>query len=183
MNRREILKMAMLSTGIAVAPPFASAFLSACTPASELPENGLFVGKLQAIFLDVLDTILPKTDSPSATDVGVHRIIEDFVSNVYSEENREKTLADLNLLLSHLGFGFTSKSSEEKESILLQLGSSEEPREKNIKDTYLNLRQWTIALYLTTEPVMTQHLAYLPVPGEYDACVDIDPQTTKAWAL
>ena len=179
MKRRDILKLAALSTGVAVSPPFATAFLSGCTPRATPNESSIFSNQELSTLIDVIDTILPRTDSPSASEVGVHNMLEDFIVNVYSTEDSESSRKELKSLLAELGSDFSSMSGSDKESKLLALGKDESESSK----IYKQLRQQTISLYFTTEPVITKHLAYLPVPGDYEACIEIDPKTTKAWAL
>lgn len=183
MNRREILKLAFLSSGVAISPPFATAFLSGCAPEKSTSSSQLFDSDRHALLVDVMDTILPKTDSPSASEVGVDKVLEDFVLNVYSQEDSDKSKKELTELLDFLGQDFSKLSVSGKESALLELGASKDPKNSGQRDAYKQLRQQTIALYLLTQPVMTEHLDYLPVPGSYEACIDIDPSTTKAWAI
>ncbi|MEL6274136.1 MAG: gluconate 2-dehydrogenase subunit 3 family protein, partial [Bacteroidota bacterium] len=70
MNRREVLRYAAMATGAAVSAPFASAFLMSCegevTPPEVVYEPQFFSSEEYQFITKVADTILPKTDTPSA---------------------------------------------------------------------------------------------------------------------
>ncbi len=48
---------------------------------------------------------------------------------------------------------------------------------------YTEVKQQTIAYYLASEEISTKYLNYLPVPGEYKACIPLSEVGGKAWAI
>ena len=92
MNRREILKYVAFATGAAISTPLLTSILSGCnTPATKNEEEYVLTffspdefSKLK----EIIDLILPKTESPSATEVGVHQIIDTMVGTVYKSEEK-----------------------------------------------------------------------------------------------
>ena len=73
MKRRDLLKYTALATGAAVSAPLASVLLSGCKPdivANDLDYELKFFDEEQlALVRQLVDVILPKTASPSASEV------------------------------------------------------------------------------------------------------------------
>lgn len=125
------------------------------------------------ILTQIVDVILPKTDSPSATEVGVHHLIDRMVGEVYKPEDQKVYQANYDKLSAYL------QKSEQIESGIKDLMSN---KEDSAYGALLTLKQQTVAFYLSTEEVSKNHLNYLPVPGEYEGCISIESVNNKAWA-
>lgn len=190
MRRRDVLKYTALITGAAVATPIALT-ISSCQ--SEVVKKGAMSG-LQFFSMtemnvvkSLIDTILPKTDSPSASDVGVHKIMDSMVGMVYNEKQRDEFRKSFDNLTQYIsdkndGKSFDKLSSDTKISILKTLEEVDK-QELETKTAYLTLKQQTIAYYLSTEEVGLNYLNYLPVPGEYIECISLEEVGGKAWTL
>lgn len=180
MERREVLRLVSLATGAAISAPLLGSLLSSCK--TDIKKDDLdyalqFFSKEEfAKIKSLVNTILPKTDSPSATDVGVHQVIDTMVGNVYSERRQKSYTERFNALVSYL-----DTSSENELAALQNLSKSSE--NEDAKRAFLNLKQQTIAYYLTTEEIGKNYLNYLPVPGEYEPCISLEEVGGKAWAL
>ena len=189
MKRREILKYTALSTGAALSAPLVSSLLIGCNAevASNTDDYALqfFDNQQFALIKDLIDTILPKTDSPSATEVGVHRIIDHMVGAVYNDEYKEEYRAGFALLTNFFDSngGFLEMDEEKKLSTLRGLGNSEDENLAGTKNAFVALKQQTVAYYLTTEEIGTKFLNYLPVPGEYESCISVEETGGKLWAI
>jgi hypothetical protein len=189
MKRREILKYTAWATGAAVSAPLMSTLITGCKTeggsASANDALSFFSDDEFDTLMQVIDTILPKTDSPSATEVGVHETIDHMVGNVYNDEDRAAYRKGSNALLSYLNEGglFGKKSSAEKLEILNHLEDNSSSTSAEIKAAYMHLKQQAIAYYLTTEEIGTKFLNYLPVPGAYNGCISLAEAGGKAWAL
>ncbi len=191
MKRRDVLKYTALFTGATLSAPIVLS-LSGCSP-----ENLTAADKYVPTFFNndqfkfvqaMVDTILPKTDSPSATEVGVHQIIDQMVGKVYPEESQKPYQIGFDLLYGHLNQegsskGFVEESDDQKLSILQSLDSSKDANLKDIKSAYLTFKQQTVAYYLSTKEIGTNFLNYLPVPGPYQACIPLSEVGGKAWAI
>ncbi len=185
MNRRDMLKYAALLTGSAVSGSFASAFLSGCSrPGAVDSELHFFDAHQFKLVAQLADTILPRTDSPSATDVGVHQTIDTMIGLVFDNDfkNEFRTgWTDLEIYLS--GHNFDNLDQPERVELLrgLELGRNSET--ENAREAYVELKQQVIAYYLTTEEIGREHLNYLPVPIHYGPCISVDDVDNKAWAI
>ena len=191
MKRREILKYTALMTGAAISAPLLLSLESCKTD----PNAGGEALKLQFFNEDqmrlvesLVDTILPKTDSPSASDVGVHHTIDQMVANVYKDEDQTSYSNKFAKLSSYLqkeakGKGFHKLDESDRLKILRDLAKSEVSAFSDAREGYLALKQQTIAYYLNTEEIATKYLNYLPVPGQYEGCITLESVGGKAWAI
>ncbi|GJM32399.1 MAG: hypothetical protein DHS20C18_14000 [Saprospiraceae bacterium] len=188
MKRRDILKYTALATGAALGAPLMSSLLVSCQ--SDVTSNDL-EGNLQffnqeeyAMVKDLVDLILPKTDSPSASDVGVHKTIDHMVGAVYNEKDRAAYKTGFTTLTNHLNqANFQKLDNNSRTSLLKDLDLSEDDELKAVCKAFLTFKQQTIAYYLSTEEVGTQFLNFLPVPGKYEPCITVEEAGGKAWAI
>ena len=190
MNRRKILKYVAYATGAAVAAPLANSLLVSCqsgtTSTAVDATSGLsfFKPKEFSTIQEMVDIILPKTDSPSATDVGVHHMIDHMVGKAYRPEARKEYQDKFAALFNYLGQkGYSDLDGTGKMDVLINLDKSTDEALEDARSGYVNLKQQTIAYYLTSEEIGTKFLNYLPVPGEYEPCISLEEAGGKAWAL
>jgi hypothetical protein len=214
MDRRKALKNMGLTIGYAVATPTLISIVQSCkesgpdwTPEFFTPEQGTGIRKL-------VDIILPKTDTPSASEVDLHMFIDKFLNEVVEPREQEfvkmsmgkffdKALADSGedeigeLEAEHLEPVLASAlrvNKEDQAKMYDSITSYQEATEKGetaeLDDSASrfafasNLRGIVIWGYKTSEYVGEQVLAYLPVPGEYIGCGDLQELTGgKDWSL
>jgi len=217
MKRRSALKNMGMVFGYAVATPTLISLAQSCKekmPYAEWVPN--FFEKDEGYALaQLIDVILPKTDTPSATEVNVHVFIDEFAKSVLPEVQQGLMRMTMNIFFDKV------LEAAEKESLLDIEGVDFEPQlakylkvqskeaEKNQREaveTYMaaiskgaeatldkeiasfifanNIRGLATWGYKTSEYIGEEVLAYLPLPGEYIACGDLDQLTGgKAWSL
>ncbi|MGB5269970.1 gluconate 2-dehydrogenase subunit 3 family protein [Eudoraea sp.] len=215
MDRRVALKNMGLALGYTVATPTLLSLVQGCKNAETVNWTPDFFTKEQGNVLHKLvDIILPKTDTPSASEVNVHIFIDRFINEIM--EDVEQSITKLSFekfiakALKDSGKDEANDlTSEDLEPVLaeaLQLSEEEEilNEELVIKNPSAmikgendavadepvsynfakNLRDMTIWGYKTSEYVGEEVLAYLPVPGEYIGCGDLNELTGgKDWSL
>ncbi len=177
-----------MASGTAICSPLLNAILSGCTDkkAEKTVDvaSSIFNGQQQKLIRLITDTILPKTESPSASEVGVDQTIISVVDEVYTKEDRETYKKGFKLLEVFLTEnGFLESDVEQRENSLRQLESTTDLVSSETRNTYLHLKQQTIAFYLSTEEIAKKELNYLPVPGEYQPCIPLSETGGKAWAI
>ncbi len=186
MKRREVIRLVSLATGAAISAPLMSSLVTGCKKVEKIPDLDytlqFFNQNEFSLIRTVIDIILPKTDSPSATDVGVHKTIDTMVGNVYRPHEKENYTKRISLLLKYLD-GFLKLSNKKQIETIQQLSISNKSENKAVKDAFLELKQQTIAYYLLTEEIATKFLNYLPVPGKYEPCITLEETGGKAWAI
>lgn len=196
MNRRDILRYTALITGSAVSTSLAGAVLSGCSDTSPEKQPGpsssaaegrtlhYFSPEQFALLTLVADTVLPRTESPSASDVEVPATTDSMLGNVFDEEAREAFKAGWSALEAYLQRGnFSQGEAGEREALLVELEGSEAPELTAARAGYLEVKQQIIAYYLTSETIGENYLNYLPIPGRYEPCIPVDDVDNKAWAV
>lgn len=177
-----------MATGAAVSSSLLASILSGCVTKNVNGYQPKFFSSDEFELVNILvDTILPKTDSPSASEVGVDQTIDSIVTAVYKQEDRDAYAQHFSTLVTYLNKAgkndFEKLSSTEKLSILQELDHSKENELKDVRQAYLDFKQQTIAFYLSSEEIGEKFLNYLPVPGEYIACISTEDVGGKAWSI
>jgi len=215
MDRRVALKNMGLALGYTVATPTLLSLVQGCNDVNTVDWKPDFYTEEQGnVLYKLVDIILPKTDTPSATEMNVHVFIDRFnnevledvqkaMIKVYFEKFIETALQDSGKKKAD---DLTSEDLEPVFAAALQVKEEDEIKnaELTIKNTSAiakgentatadevvsysfskNLRDMTIWGYKTSEYIGEEVLAYLPVPGEYIGCGDLNELTGgKDWSL
>lgn len=193
MNRRDILKTAAWLSGAAIAAPLASAVLTGCT---EAPPNAktspdakggqhlFFSAEGFARVTQVADTLLPATDSPSASAVGVPQTLDTMLGLVLNTDyvdSFRRLWTDLEAFLDRQGFA--GLNAQEREALLSDLETTQEASVASPREALVMLKQQVVIFYLTSETVAEEYLNYLPIPGQYQPCISVDDVDNTAWAI
>jgi glucoside 3-dehydrogenase (cytochrome c) hitch-hiker subunit len=190
MERREALKSTLLIAGYAVSATTLAAIWESCaTKKSEwiprvlTPEQG-------STLTAISDCILPRTNSPAASEVGVHRFIDGFIAEVFSETAKKEFLEGLTALDDQCfktnGMAFSACSAESQRAFLLTLDHASAPfpprawgmalGESGPITFYRQLKGMILRAYFTSHEIGKNFLLYNPVPGEYKACIPLTPE-------
>ena len=192
MKRREALKHLGLTAGIVVATPSLIGLLQSCTSDSET-WNPVFLSEEQGLIVkNIVDIILPKTDTPSASEVNVPEFLDKYLNEVLDIKDQDKIKAAFNALVTQIKTDYNDnlkKVSEENYKNLLDnhMLLDQPPTPKGdpmtISDLLNTIKWMTINAYRISETVGETILAYDPVPGAY-YCGDLQELTGgKAWSL
>ena len=215
MDRRIALKNMGMALGYTVATPTLLSLVQSCKSENVMTWTPDFFSVDEgAVITKLVDIILPKTDTPSATEVQVNIFIDRFADQVMEKEQQdfvkmitgkfiEKALkdagkenaadlepADLETALSASLKISKDQQTANEEAVGEFMEAAAKGETATLDDTAAiyaftsNMRGMTIWGYKTSEYVGENVLAYLPVPGEYVACGDVDDLTAgKAWSL
>ena len=216
MERRSALKNMGMAFGYAVATPTLLSLLQGCKdkPAyAEWTPGFLDKGQGQAL-ATTLDVILPRTDTPSATEVNVHAFIDSYLDEVMPLDQRDFTMmkmekfydralegsgktelaeleaADIEpVLATYLKKRTDEEEQAHNEAVMNYMQAIMQGGEATLDDevaryTFANeLRDLATWAYKSSEKVGEEVLAYLPIPGEYIPCGDLQELTGgKAWS-
>jgi hypothetical protein len=131
------------------------------------------------LLAEAADTIIPDTDTPGAKAAGAEQFIVRVLRDCYVHEDQAKFYAGLAALdaasRGACGRGFAELDKTQRHALMKQTA-------KGDKAFFLRLRELTIAGYFTSEIGATKALAYLPIPGRFEADIPLAPGQ-KAWAL
>jgi Gluconate 2-dehydrogenase subunit 3 len=190
MERREALRL--LATGLALqlAPP--SLFAALREARAELgTQNSLKTlnSHQNATLTALAEMIIPRTETPGATDVGVSQFIDLMLTEWYSEGERDRFLsglADVDLRTQSLfEKKFIDCSPRQQAEILVQLGEQMSEEAEAVRDHarpyrgslpkpensfYYMMRSFTLTGYYTSEEGAVRELGFQVVPERYDSC-------------
>ena len=171
MERRDLLRAAGVATALSVfgAPRDALAVWS------RIARGGAILGGLTeqqlALIAAIADTILPRTDSPSATDVGVPAFVDVVVSENDTDEDRAAFVAGLDsieaLAKSTAGDAFAQLAPAARASVIEAVEAAPNRRADPAR-TYWRLKGLVVHGYFTSEPVMKDVLKYEVMPGRFE---------------
>jgi len=191
-NRREALRKSMMMVGAAVATPSIIAFLESCSSKPQIDYTPVFFNKDQIILLTVAgDIILPKTNTPSASEVGVPAFIDKMVNECYKDEDQKSFVDGLKEFdegaEQMLGKKFIDLNEEKQKQYVLMIHETAVNLVKKHGDAprpfVLKLKEIVMLGYFTSEPGATQVLQYNQVPGYYKGCIPLtEAGNGKTWA-
>lgn len=124
-----------------------------------------------AIVSAIADTILPRTDSPGATDVGVPAFVDAVVSENFDDGERAAFVSGLDALdglaRSSGGVGFADLAPDARATAI---GAIEADANHHAEPahTYWRLKGLIVHGYFTSEPVMKDVLHVQVMPGKFD---------------
>ena len=215
MDRRKALKNMGLALGYTVATPTLISLVQSCKQDAAITWTPDFLSPTEGSMLtQLVDIILPKTDTPSASEVQVHIFIDRFADQVMKKEQQDLFKMTMGKFLDKALQDSGKKEiadlgPEHLEPVLsaaLKISKEDETKKFEVINAYTesvkagetaslddevsrfafanNLRGLTILAYKSSEYVGENVLSYLPVPGEYIACGDLQELTGgKAWSL
>ena len=98
MNRREAIRRVALLMGGAVSAPAILGVLAGCKaePDTGVAWKPVFLTAAQAaVVAEVAEIMIPRTDTPGATDVGIAPFIDKMMKDTYSKDEQQRFVAGL----------------------------------------------------------------------------------------
>jgi len=204
MNRRQALKNFGLGAGILIIGPSTLSLLQSCKNEPKNDWEPTFLSISNGLALkQILNVIIPKTDTPGANDLNLAQFIDSYMDQVASEERQQyfKRSADAFAVAFKVEFDkdldkgkekdfekiiskYLSASLEEQEIFAKRETETQDPIDKipELKMdpdasslSYLkNVRQMAIWAWKTSEQIGENVLWYDPIPGKYIACGPVE---------
>ncbi len=170
MHRRELLKTLTGIFGMAVTiPSWANAWES-----TAISKPDLLSKEQKRLLSDLVDTIIPRTGTPGASDLGVQNFVELMVQDCFEKPVQEQLGAGLTGLdkeaQNRFGQGFSALKSGQKLDLVKSLAGKKDSEEADFLNSVKNL---TIQGYTSSEYFMTNVSRYELIPARYHGCVDI----------
>lgn len=197
-NRREALRRTALVMGTALSASTIAGIMSGCKAEPTLDWKPSFFSEDQAKFISSMtETIIPKTATPGAREVGVPKFIEDMVAVSYSPEQQESFMSGLdacsNWITEQEGDAFIHLDPEEQLRAVENLDVAAKAIEFDLEDKpteestvsaaefFWKLKELTVTGFFTSEVGATQVLQYSAIPQEYHGCLPLS-EVGKTWA-
>lgn len=182
MNRRKAIKKTSLILGMAVSSPVVMSIINGCVPKKTIDWQPKFLTQNQAILVgNIAETILPKTNTPGALDIGIDAFIDHIVDNCYSDQNKEIFLNGLievereSDLLD--GESFVNLSDKNKVKLLNKFEQKAAQIDiengKYPQPFFQQIKELTLLGYFTSEEIMKNELEYVPIPTRLEGCIDM----------
>jgi hypothetical protein len=174
MNRRIAIRNMALILGSA-------AILPSCLSDKGKPVVQLKHLKLDAdqetLVANLTETILPKTETPGAKDLGLHLFVFKMVDDCYDKKNQDEFVAGLGDFANAAKkqYGHTFNECTVKERTAFVSGIEQHSKDEKYKDNaklmsfYRMVKEQTVFGYTTSKYFMTKQIVYELVPGRYNA--------------
>jgi len=186
MNRRKAIGGILAITGISIASYTGVKFFYGKSNRGQL-QNYL------NLISELVDVIIPPTETPGAKEAKVQDYIIDFMQSCSSNKEYNNFFNGLNDLqetcLNNYNTNFEDCTMEQKIEVLGNLDSNNDSNSLLAKidnkirgrSFFKILKSLTIEGYCTSEPGATKLLVYVPVPVNYKSITILEPNQ-KAWA-
>lgn len=200
MNRRQALKNIGLGAGIMVVGPTTLSLLQSCKKDAEAGWEPVFLSASNGYALkQILEVILPATDTPGANDLNIAGFIDSYMDEVASEERRANFTRSADAFAAafrnqfdkepedgdeeeyqQIVEKFLKATPEEREEFVRRNTETQDPMDKDPEETmdfesgaysYLSdVRGMGIWAWKTSEEIGENVLWYDPIPGVYIPC-------------
>jgi len=179
MQRRELLRVLGATTALSLlkAPHEAAAAWARVVSGATIA-NGLSEAHL-ALVGAIADVIIPRTDTPSATDVKVPAFVDVMVSENYADAERASFVAGLDAIDAHIkSNGGLPVDGAGKSSAIESLEALSDRRSEPAR-TYWRLKDLVIYGYFTSEPVSKNVLKNEVMPGKFEGAAPMPKKSMQ----
>lgn len=197
MKRREALKNTAILGGTAAFSATLLTLFQACKAQPRLSWKPQFLSIEQAQLVTALvDTILPKTDTPGGLDVKVDILIDLLYAKTYDEQGQQNIVAEMDgfndKCVAKFGKVFYELAAAEKKAIL-QAEEANSPTfnsgvwgasvgEQKPVGFYRSFKSLAVWGYCSSEEIGKNVLKYDAVPGDYQGCIPLS-DIGGVWSL
>ena len=192
MKRREAIKKIGLTTGLVFATPSMVSLLQSCVSDSENWVPQFFSEEQGIVLKNIVDVFLPKTDSPSATEVNVPEFMDTYINEVMDIKDQDRIKVAFDKLLALIKTDYNENLINVTEEnykdlldnqMLIDQPLTPETEPMTISELLNSMKWMSINAYKISETVGETVLAYDPYPATY-YCGDLNELTGgKAWSL
>lgn len=170
MQRRSALKnLAMAMGGLVSLPAWANGW----TPES-IGTNTLLSADQVSLLGDIVETIIPETNTPGAKSLNVHQFALRVINDCYGEPAKTtltKGLAAVEETAQQTyAKAFAAGDATQRKDVLARLAASADEESKRFAGMIKSL---TIQGYMNSEYYLTNVAKYVMAPGFYHGCVPV----------
>lgn len=173
MQRRDLLRL--LGTGALL--PFVPRSLDAAIQFGHAAHTAAAQGGLQiltpaeaALVTTLADLVIPRTDTPGASDVGVTGFIDHLLAAWYHPDERAQFLAGLAEIDARAGGRFTALPATGQTRLLQSLDGAK-GKAGSAESEFGRLKSLTVYGYFTSERVVKEVTREPLIPGRFEGCV------------
>ncbi len=171
MQRRTALKSVALSIGSIISLP---SWANAWSIKNLQNQHFNLSFSQETLLAEVVETIIPKTDTPGAKELGINKFVEKMVADCYDKKAQEVfakgLVATENMAKKDYSKSFLECDAKQKLAVLNSMLNSSNNEDKDFLKLVKNL---TVQGYLNSEYVMTNLRIFKFLPGRYNGCVPV----------
>ena len=171
MQRRSVVKNIALTIGASIVLP---AWANAWSKESFQCEGFNNAYSQDRFLAEIVETIIPKTNTPGAKELNVQLFVPKMVMDCYDKNAQELYKKGFDLVDSNAKNAFSKSfvecDAQQRLEVLNKMSKSENLDEKKFIQLVKNL---TIQGYLNSEYVMTNLRIYEYAPARYHGCVPV----------
>lgn len=129
-----------------------------------------------ALVVALADTILPRTDTPGAVDVGAPEFVDLLLAEWYPDDERRELVTGLDGLDARCreaqGAAFAELDPAKRTAFLLTVDGHDGPP-GSPEQAYAKLKDAIVFGYLTSKPIAPLVRRFPIIPGRFDGCVHV----------
>jgi hypothetical protein len=169
MNRRDLLKKGVYGlAGVTLSSTLISTLQSSSSIEKYSP---LYFSKTEfSLLSNIIDFLIPKTETPGALDMKVPQFIDIIISETYNNESKNNFSNKLKLLIED----FKSNNIELADYYSIKSKFVNDFNNKTHQEIYNQIRDLTVWGFKTSKEIALNVLNYNPIPGYQLGCIDID---------
>ena len=174
MERRDLLRAVASAAALSLLPSERALAAWSRVATGIATTDGLTAAQL-AFVRAVADTVIPRTDTPSATDVGVERFVNVIYSEHAKDDERKEFVAGIDAIdaraTSVANAAFVDLDPAARGKVIESLESG--PRNAEPSRSWWRLKGLVVHGYFTSEPVQKNVLKVEVMPGRFEGAAPI----------
>ena len=168
MNRRDLLKNGVYGlAGVTLSSTLIST-LQSCSSIEKY--SPLYFSKTEfSLLSNIVDFLIPKTETPGALEMKVPQFIDIIISETYNNESKNNFSNKLKLLIEDL----KSNNIDLSDYNSMKSKFVSDFNNKTHQELYNQIRDLTVWGFKTSKEIALNVLNYNPIPGYQLGCVNI----------
>ena len=169
MNRRDLLKKGVYGlAGVSLSSTLIST-LESCTSIEKYSPH--YFSKTEfSLLSNIVDFLIPKTETPGALEMKVPQFIDIIISETYNNEGKNNFSNKFKILIED----FKSNNIDLSDYNSMKSKFVNDFNNKTHQEVYNQIRDLTVWGFKTSKEIALNVLNYNPIPGYQLGCVDID---------
>ena len=169
MKRRDLLKKGVYGlAGVTLSSTLISTLQSCSSIEKYIPLY--FSNDEFSLLSNIVDFLVPKTETPGAVDMKVPQFIDIIISETYNSESKNNFSNKLKVLIED----FKSNNIDLSDYKSMKSKFVNDFNNKTHQEIYNQIRDLTVWGFKTSKEIALNVLNYNPIPGYQLGCVDID---------
>ena len=168
MNRRDLLKKGVYGlAGVSLSSTLIST-LQSCTSIEKYSPHYFSKTEFSLLF-NIVDFLIPKTETPGALDMKVPQFIDIIISETYNNESKKTFSNKLKSLIED----FKSNNIDLTDYNSMKSKFVNDFNNKTHQEIYNQIRDLTVWGFKTSKEIALNVLNYNPIPGYQLGCINI----------